>query len=109
MKAISTLSDLDAALRETRRPVVLFKHSTQCPVSAEADEEYRAFASGHPDAAVFTHLDLLAHRDISKEIADRLGIRHESPQLIVVRGARVSGVLNHDAITRSAIAALVGA
>ena len=107
MNALSSVDELDAALRETRRPVVLFKHSTQCPVSAAADEEYRAFAAGHPQAAVYTHLDLLAHRDVSKEIGERLGVRHESPQLIVVRRNRVSAILNHDAITQAALKGLL--
>jgi len=107
MDVLESLSDLDAALREARRPVVLFKHSTQCPISAAADDEYRAFVDSHAKAAVFTHLDLLAHRDVSKEIGERLGVRHESPQLIIVRGGRVSAVLNHSAITEKALAALL--
>ena len=107
MNDLESLADLDAALRETRRPVVLFKHSTQCPISAAADDEYRAFVGSNPKAAVFTHLDLLAHRDVSKEIGERLGVRHESPQLIVMRGGRVSAVLNHDAITEKALEGLL--
>jgi bacillithiol system protein YtxJ len=107
MNDLESPADLDAALRETRRPVVLFKHSTQCPISAAADEEYRAFADSHPKAAVFTHLDLLAHRDVSKEIGERLGVKHESPQLIVMRAGRVSAVLNHSAITGKALEVLL--
>jgi len=99
MIELKSLADLERALRETKRPVVLFKHSTQCPVSAAADEEYRAFAGAHPDSALFTHLDLLAHRDVSNAIAKRLGVRHESPQAIVVRGGRAFGVLNHHEIS----------
>jgi bacillithiol system protein YtxJ len=96
-------SDLERALQEKKRPVVLFKHSTTCPVSAAADDEYRAFAKSHPDAAVFTHLDLLAYRKVSNAIAERLGVRHESPQAIVVKGGKVGGVLNHHAITGEAL------
>jgi bacillithiol system protein YtxJ len=107
MIQLTSVSDLEKALAERRRPVVLFKHSTQCPISAEADGEYHAFVAGHPTAAVFTHLDLLAHRDVSNAIADRLGVRHESPQAIVVRGGRVSAVLNHDAITSQALTSLL--
>ena len=99
MIKLKSLADLELALRETKRAVVLFKHSTRCPISAAADQEYRAFAKGHPDAAVFTHLDLIAHRDVSNAIAERLGVRHESPQAIIVTGGKVGGVLNHDEIT----------
>ena len=105
---LKSLADLERALRETKRPVVLFKHSTQCPVSAAADEEYRAFAGTHPDSALFTHLDLLAHRDVSNAIARRLDVRHESPQAIVLRGNQIVAVLNQDEITANALTALLG-
>ncbi len=100
---LKSLAELEQALRENRLPVVLFKHSTECPISAAADEEYRAYVDRHPKAAVFTHLDLLAHRDISNAIAARLGVRHELPQAIVLRGGRVSAVFNHDEITAEAL------
>jgi bacillithiol system protein YtxJ len=104
---LKSVADLERALGEKQRPVVLFKHSTQCPVSAAADAEYRAFVAAHPDAAVYAHLDLLAHRKVSNAIAERLGVRHESPQAIVVRESKVSGVLNHDEITGEALANLL--
>jgi bacillithiol system protein YtxJ len=59
---------------------------------------------GHADAALFTHLDLLAHRDVSNAIAQRLGVKHESPQALIVRDGKVSAVLNHDDITGEALA-----
>ena len=104
MKNLTSVAGLDEALRD-KRPVVLFKHSTQCPISAAADEAYRAFAEAHPEAAVFTHLDLLAHRDVSTAIAARLGVKHESPQAIVVRDGRASVVLNHNGITAKTLEA----
>jgi bacillithiol system protein YtxJ len=103
---LTSVAGLDQALR-SRGPVVLFKHSTQCPVSAAADAEYRSFAGRQSGAGTFTHLDLLAHRDVSNAIAARFGVPHESPQLIIVRGGRVSAVLNHDAITGDALGALL--
>ena len=108
MIELKSLADLEHALREKKGLVVLFKHSTQCPISAAADEEYRAFTEAQPQAAVFTHLDLLAHRDISAAIAERLGVRHESPQAIVIRDGKVTVVLNHNAITGSALEAALG-
>jgi bacillithiol system protein YtxJ len=100
---LTSVADLDRALAD-KRTVILFKHSTQCPISAAADEEYRSFAAGHPGAAVFTHLDLLAHRKVSNAIAERLGVKHESPQAIIVKDNQVSAVLNHDEITAEALA-----
>lgn len=99
MRTLTSLAELDALLAETE-PAPLFKHSTRCPISAAALEEMEAWGGD------FVYLDLIAHRDVSNAIAERLGVRHESPQLIVVKGGRAAGVLNHDEITREALSAL---
>ena len=98
MKTLTSLAGLDALLAEPG-PLLLLKHSTRCPISAAALEEVEAFT---PD---FVYLDLLAHRDVSNAIADRLGVPHESPQAILLKGGRAVAVLNHDEITREALSA----
>lgn len=97
MKPLGSLADLDAALAEAKGVVVLYKHSTQCGVSDGALAEIEEFTAAHP-AATFYYLDLLAHRDVSNAIAQRLGVKHESPQAIVLKDGKVSAVLNHRAI-----------
>ena len=44
-------------------------------------------------------LDLLNHKDISAEIASKLDVEHQSPQLVVVRDGSVLDVANHSAIS----------
>ena len=51
MRHIESLSDLNAALGEKNRAIVLFKHSTRCPISARALEEYRDLIREEPQAA----------------------------------------------------------
>ncbi len=75
-------------------------------MSARALDEYRTF-EGQQSAATLTYLDLLAHRDVSSAIADRLGLKHESPQAIVVKDGRIRAVLNHGAIRAATLAALL--
>lgn len=78
---IST-SDLDDVL--SLPIVVLFKHSSACAISGLAMREMYRLAQERPDLPV--HLvDVRAARALSAEVADRLGIRHESPQVIVLR------------------------
>lgn len=38
-----------------------------------------------PDEVNVYHLDLIKHRDLSKEIAEKWGIRHESPQVLLIQ------------------------
>ena len=98
MRRLTSLAGLDALLKEPG-PVLLLKHSTTCPISAEALEEVEAWGGD------FVYLDLLAHREVSNAIAARLNVRHESPQAIVLKAGRAVAVLNHDEITRDALSA----
>src|SRR5260370_40958592 len=41
--------------------------------------------------------------DISRKLEERTGIRHESPQLLVLRSGRVVWSASHFAITRGAV------
>jgi len=98
MNELRSLADLDRALAASKGKIVLYKHSTQCGMCDGALEEIQEYLSGNDGAGAFYYLDLLAHRDVSNAIAQRLGVKHESPQAIVLDGGKVAAVLNHRAI-----------
>lgn len=99
MNELRSLADLDRALSSRKGRIVLYKHSTQCGMCDGALEEIQEFLKGRAEAAgAFYYLDLLAHRDVSNAIAQRLGVKHESPQAIVLDDGQVAVVLNHRAI-----------
>lgn len=66
----------------TPGPSLLFKHSTRCSISTVALE--RLNTSILSDQAPSYLLDLLSYRDLSNEIATRLHVHHESPQVLLV-------------------------
>ncbi|MCB0645656.1 MAG: bacillithiol system redox-active protein YtxJ [Saprospiraceae bacterium] len=81
-KNISTSEDLeliDAISNES--PVIIFKHSTSCSISAMAkmrleskyDLPYPAY-----------YLDLLSYRNLSAAIAEKYKVYHESPQVLLI-------------------------
>src|ERR1041384_6808433 len=91
LKALRHLGDLDQLLEDsTRRPVLLFKHSYACGTSAEAPDELIAHLDEErrhdTEYAVVT---VQTHRDISNAVAARLGVRHETPQALLIRNGRV--------------------
>jgi bacillithiol system protein YtxJ len=100
MRRLTSLAELDDVLKEPGT-VLLFKHSTRCPISAEALSEVQA------SGLDFVYLDLIAHRDVSNAIAERLDVPHESPQAIVLRAGRPAAVLNHFDIERDALSRLM--
>jgi len=61
----------------------------------------------HPAIPVYL-VDVIAQRPLSREIAARLGIRHESPQVIVLRNGAVAWHGSHSDVSAEALAAQVG-
>ena len=72
----------DAWSRSEEQPVLLFKHSAACPVSGSADQEMHALAENE-DLPVYK-LVVQESRALSDEIADTLGVQHETPQAILL-------------------------
>lgn len=72
----------DARSHSEDRPVLLFKHSAACPVSGKADQELRRLAEEEP-LSIYK-LVVQESRTLSDEIAETLGIRHETPQVILL-------------------------
>lgn len=64
--------------------MVLFKHSPRCGISAQAHEELGEWLASLPSAPPVFVVSVREHRDVSSAIAERFGVRHESPQVLLV-------------------------
>ncbi len=79
--------------KSVENPIVLFKHSTTCPISAGVYQEI-----SNADADI--HLVIIQNsRDVSNAIARKTGVRHESPQAIVVKNGKVVYQASHYDVT----------
>jgi bacillithiol system protein YtxJ len=92
MKQMTTQQDVDEALGQDT--AILFKHSTRCPISAAARAEMERFLELRPDAPVYT-VDVNDDSETSRYLAEKTGIEHQSPQVIVARGGRPEWHANH--------------
>jgi bacillithiol system protein YtxJ len=104
MKRLTPLHDvpsLDAAIAESReRPVLLFKHSRFCGVSCEALDELNAHIDGQTDQLFsYKMITVQTHRGVSDAVSERLGLRHETPQAILLRDGKVIWNASHFRIT----------
>ena len=98
------LDELDHALHESRhRPLVLFKHSYSCGVSAEALDELLTHLAAKRADARYAMVTVQTHREVSNAIAARLGVRHETPQALVVRDGRVVWSASHFRVNAEAL------
>ncbi|RYJ51908.1 bacillithiol system redox-active protein YtxJ [Flavobacterium petrolei] len=92
---LGQLNEIIAASNE--KPVAIFKHSTRCSVSRMALKQFEnEFNSSDKVTPYF--LDLIAHRDISNEIANRFGVTHQSPQLILIKEGKAIYNVSHSDI-----------
>jgi len=80
---VDSIDGLDRLFHESfQRPVVLLKHSTTCGISSGVYREVGLVAA---DVNVVI---MQTHRHLSNAIATRTGLRHESPQAIVIRNGK---------------------
>lgn len=82
---LNTIAQLNEFIT-SNSPVIIFKHSTRCSVSSMAKRNLEFDKNLIPQDAKFYYLDLIAHRDISNKIVELWNIRHESPQILVIKG-----------------------
>lgn len=82
---------------------VIYKHSPYCGLSAWAAKEIHRFMADHPDVPVYL-VDVVRDRSVSSELESRLGIRHESPQVIVLRDGEARWNASHRGVSAGALA-----
>jgi bacillithiol system protein YtxJ len=98
IQKIESVSGLDELLEGAKdRQVWIFKHSLTCPISGAAWAEFRRFAADQPqgNGSVFAVIEIQYARPVSTALAERIGVRHQSPQAILLREGRVSWHASH--------------
>ncbi len=107
---VENVTDVEPLFESSRRqPVLLFKHSLTCPISGRAFQEYESFLEARPedDETVYTLVEIQKTRDVSAAIAERSGIKHESPQAILLRDGEVTWHASHWSIKADSLASAV--
>ena len=91
---IHDAAELDAVFEQSNeQPQVLFKHSTTCPISAGV---YQEIANADADINLII---VQRARNVSDAIAERTGVRHESPQALVLKNGAVVYHASHYDVT----------
>lgn len=102
-------TQLDNILEESKQaPVLIFKHSTSCPISSTAKDRLERQWSSNSDSVKPYYLDLIAFRNISNKIAEVFNVRHESPQVLLIRDGECVYNASHLAINAKAVEAKLG-
>jgi bacillithiol system protein YtxJ len=84
-------------IRRAPGTTVLYKHSPTCSLCAWSIAEVEQFAK---QQGVDVHLiDVFAHRPLSQAIEAHFGVRHESPQVLIIDDGRVTWHGSHRALS----------
>lgn len=71
-------------LNTSSKPQVIYKHSYSCAVSMMAKSSLESGLDSLESKADFHLIDVVSQRKLSNKIAEITGIRHESPQIILL-------------------------
>jgi bacillithiol system protein YtxJ len=105
LKHLHSEEELSQFVQEPGKKL-LFKHSTTCPISANAYREFQAFTGSNDMPAAL--VKVIEDRPVSNKVAEIFGIKHESPQIFLLENDRVKWNASHWNITKDAIEKAVG-
>lgn len=108
MERIKSIENWRELLEQSlEKPFLLFKFSTTCMNSLTAMKELKTFETELPIYIVIVQED----RHISNTIEKDLGVKHESPQLLILKDGRAMWQATHykikQALLRDAITTYV--
>ena len=100
IRSLASAAELDEALEA--ETAVLYKYSNACWLSSMAWRQIRRFAKKCPEVPIY-RVNVTEQRDLSDEIESRVGIRHESPQVIVLKDGEPVWHASHMRVRLSAL------
>ena len=101
---VNDASDVGGLIEVSQgEPIFIYKHSPICSVSTFSYRQVARFLESHDERPRFYWVDVLASRPASQEIASRLEVVHQSPQLILVRNGEAVWHVSHGEIEEDAI------
>lgn len=104
LKELLEIEELqDVYETSVEKPVLLFKQSTTCPVSAGAFQQFKTFLNHNEGDYDAYFVKVRESRPVSDKIAEDLGIRHQSPQIFLIKDQEAMWNESHAKITVESI------
>jgi bacillithiol system protein YtxJ len=97
LTSVAQLDELVAASETST--VLILKHSNRCNIChVVLDRVERNWKEHDGEKLIPYFLDVIRHRDVSNAIEARFGVRHESPQVLLVKNGKCIYSATHSEI-----------
>ncbi|HEY8908711.1 MAG TPA: bacillithiol system redox-active protein YtxJ [Desulfosporosinus sp.] len=103
-KEITCSQDLGDIMDEScQRNIILFKHSTTCPISARAWGEVQNFIQKSSGDILVAMIKVIESRPVCSQATADLGVKHQSPQALLLSNRKVLWHASHHDVTQENI------
>lgn len=99
---VTSIDAIEKALKKNEKVCCVFKHSATCPISAAALEQVDAFAQDYADVPIYMVV-VQECRDVSDRVEQYFAIKHESPQVLIIRDGAYDHHMSHRMITQQSL------
>ncbi|HOV33072.1 MAG TPA: bacillithiol system redox-active protein YtxJ [Candidatus Hydrogenedens sp.] len=101
MEELTQIEEFDNIVKDKKEtPLIIFKHSTRCPISWNAKKELDSFLENHPEYKNCSYsINVIDSRPLSNYITETLKVEHQSPQIIIIKKSSVLSHFSHFTIT----------
>ena len=97
---ITSINEWNDILEKSKEgPLLVLKHSTTCPISTGAYTRVQSYETEMPKY----FLTVQASRPVSNEMAEKLDVTHQSPQLFILNEGKAVWNASHTVIMASEI------
>ncbi len=84
-------------------PVVIYKHSSRCGLSFMTENKLEEDWDVLQPKVRLYFLDLIRYREVSTAVAERFNVRHQSPQILIIKNGKCVYNISHHEISVDAI------
>jgi bacillithiol system protein YtxJ len=103
---IITVEEFEEIVQQQPK-VLIFKASTTCNISQDAFVEYNTYMSKNEELPSY-YLYVQEARPLSNHIAEKYGVRHQSPQVLYIQNGEVTWNESHWRITVDSLTKHIG-
>ena len=101
IKSKEQFQELDRLSKD--KLMVIFKHSTMCPISSMALKRFQKEADFDTEQVDLFFVNVIDQQAIADAIGEYYGVVHQSPQLLIIKNGEAVYHSSHSAVVPSAV------